>query len=206
MMLLGRYSTLVLDSWTRPKYARLTGKKKVADSTIIRRFRGYRPYAGLAFWLFLTRDWVPDPAEETPARLSAGEPRLGRCQEFVRKPREGLVRRAAGYFPSMRRKSLILVALAISPAAALAAPSPTSVSIAAQPMVVTYGSEIRLSGMVTPAKAVKVQVSSQACMNRRPAAPLIGDVQRTGRVERIRHAYLPDCLSGEGEGRGTAPP
>jgi hypothetical protein len=75
-----------------------------------------------------------------------------------------LVRRAAGYFPSMRRKSLILVALAISPAAALAAPSPTSVSIFAQPMVVTYGSEITLSGMVTPAKAVKVQVSSQPCM------------------------------------------
>jgi N-glycosylase/DNA lyase len=74
MMLLGRYSSLVLDSWTRPKYARLVGKKKVADSTIIRRFRGYGPYAGLAFWLFLTRDWVPDPAEEAPVRLSAGEP------------------------------------------------------------------------------------------------------------------------------------
>jgi N-glycosylase/DNA lyase len=75
MMLLGRYSTLVLDSWTRPKYAGLTGKKKVADSTIIRRFRGYGPYAGLAFWLFLTRDWVPDPAQSAPVRLSAGEPR-----------------------------------------------------------------------------------------------------------------------------------
>jgi N-glycosylase/DNA lyase len=74
MMLLGRYSSLVLDSWTRPTYARLTGKKKVADSTIIRRFRAYGPYAGLAFWLFLTRDWVPDPAKEPPLRLSAGEP------------------------------------------------------------------------------------------------------------------------------------
>jgi len=62
MMLLGRYSSLVLDSWTRPKYARLVGKKKVADSTIIRRFRRYGSYAGLAFWLFLTRDWVPEPA------------------------------------------------------------------------------------------------------------------------------------------------
>jgi N-glycosylase/DNA lyase len=74
MMLLGRYSSLVLDSWTRPKYARVVGKKKVADSTIIRRFRPYGRYAGLAFWLFLTRDWVPDPAEEAPARLSTGEP------------------------------------------------------------------------------------------------------------------------------------
>ena len=75
MMLLGRYSSLVLDSWTRPKYASLVGRKKVADSTIIRRFRPYGRYAGLAFWLFLTRDWVPDPAEEAPMRLSAGEPR-----------------------------------------------------------------------------------------------------------------------------------
>jgi N-glycosylase/DNA lyase len=78
MMLLGRYSSLVLDSWTRPKYARLLGKKTVADSTIIRRFRRYGPYAGLAFWLFLTRDWVPEPAEESPSRLSAGEPQSGR--------------------------------------------------------------------------------------------------------------------------------
>ena len=59
MMLLGRYSRLVLDSWTRPTYARLRGRK-AADRTIERRFRGYRDYAGLAFWLYLTRDWVAD--------------------------------------------------------------------------------------------------------------------------------------------------
>ncbi len=59
MMLLGRYSRLVLDSWTRPKYARLNGGRPVKDSTIERRFRRYGPYAGLAFWLVLTRDWVP---------------------------------------------------------------------------------------------------------------------------------------------------
>ena len=57
MMLLGRYSRLVLDSWTRPTYARLRGRK-AADRTIERRFRTYRDYAGLAFWLYLTRDWV----------------------------------------------------------------------------------------------------------------------------------------------------
>jgi 3-methyladenine DNA glycosylase/8-oxoguanine DNA glycosylase len=57
MMLLGRYSRLILDSWTRPKYARLNGRK-AADGTIERRFRRYRDYAGLAFWLYLTRDWV----------------------------------------------------------------------------------------------------------------------------------------------------
>jgi N-glycosylase/DNA lyase len=60
MMLLGRYSRLVLDSWTRPKYASLNGGKKVKDTTIERRFRRYGPYAGLAFWLILTRDWVSD--------------------------------------------------------------------------------------------------------------------------------------------------
>jgi 3-methyladenine DNA glycosylase/8-oxoguanine DNA glycosylase len=78
MMLLGRYSSLVLDSWTRPKYAQLVGRKSVPDSTIVRRFRRYGRYAGLAFWLFLTRDWVADPIEEAPARLSAGEPRARR--------------------------------------------------------------------------------------------------------------------------------
>ena len=63
MLLLGRHSRLVLDSWTRPKYARLMGRptgKLVADGTIARRFRRYREHAGLAFWLVLTRDWVDD--------------------------------------------------------------------------------------------------------------------------------------------------
>jgi N-glycosylase/DNA lyase len=58
MLMLGRYSRLILDSWTRPKYARLAGRRLVADRTIERRFRKYGPYAGLAFWLYLTRDWV----------------------------------------------------------------------------------------------------------------------------------------------------
>ena len=46
MMLLGRYSRLVLDSWTRPKYASLNGGRPVKDATIERRFRRYGPYAG----------------------------------------------------------------------------------------------------------------------------------------------------------------
>ena len=59
MMTLGRSSRLILDSWTRPKYARLLGKTgPVADGTIERRFRRYGEHAGLAFWLFVTRDWV----------------------------------------------------------------------------------------------------------------------------------------------------
>ncbi len=59
MMLLGRYSRLILDAWTRPTYARLNGRK-AADRTIERRFRRYREYAGLAFWLYLTRSWIAD--------------------------------------------------------------------------------------------------------------------------------------------------
>ena len=80
MLLLGRHSRLVLDAWTRPKYARLLGKpagRLVADRTIARRFGRYRGYAGLAFWLFLTRDWVDDggdAAGRRPDRLSTGEP------------------------------------------------------------------------------------------------------------------------------------
>jgi N-glycosylase/DNA lyase len=61
MMTLGRNSRLILDSWTRPKYARLVGRgRPVSDSAIQRRFRRYGEHAGLAFWLFLTRDWVED--------------------------------------------------------------------------------------------------------------------------------------------------
>jgi N-glycosylase/DNA lyase len=60
MMTIGRNSRLILDSWTRPTYARLVGRKRVPDAAIVRRFRRYGPHAGLAFWLFLTRDWVPD--------------------------------------------------------------------------------------------------------------------------------------------------
>lgn len=57
MMMLGRYSRLILDSWTRPNYARLVGSEVVPDTEIIARFQPYGRYAGLAFWLFLTRDW-----------------------------------------------------------------------------------------------------------------------------------------------------
>jgi N-glycosylase/DNA lyase len=56
---LGRYSRLVLDSWTRPTYARLVGRT-TKDATIERRFRRYREWAGLAFWLYLTRSWVKE--------------------------------------------------------------------------------------------------------------------------------------------------
>jgi len=56
MMMLGRYSKLILDSWTRPAYARRTGGRPVKDATIVRRYRRYGRYAGLAFWLTLWDD------------------------------------------------------------------------------------------------------------------------------------------------------
>ena len=58
---LGRYSRLVLDSWTRPTYRKLSGARGVLkDVTIERRFKPYGDWAGLAFWLYLTRGWVDD--------------------------------------------------------------------------------------------------------------------------------------------------
>jgi 3-methyladenine DNA glycosylase/8-oxoguanine DNA glycosylase len=59
MMTVGRNSRLILDSWSRPAYARLAGRRTIpTDAQIVRRFRRYGPFAGLAFWLFVTRDWV----------------------------------------------------------------------------------------------------------------------------------------------------
>lgn len=58
MMMMGRYSRLILDSWTRPTYARLVGRKTVKDAAIERRFAKLGPYAGLGFWCLLTRGWV----------------------------------------------------------------------------------------------------------------------------------------------------
>ena len=65
MMMLGRYSRLILDSWTRPKYARVSGKQVTGDAEIEARFLRYGPYRGLAFWLYLTRDWVDEPQTAT---------------------------------------------------------------------------------------------------------------------------------------------
>jgi len=70
MMLLGRHSRLILDSWTRPTYARVNGRK-AADATILRRFRRYGRYAGLAFWLLLTYDWVAAQTAPTTAGTPA---------------------------------------------------------------------------------------------------------------------------------------
>ncbi len=61
MQIVGRHRRLVLDSWTRPTYVRLAQRRSASDTTIRRAFARYDQYAGLAFWLFLTRSWVEDP-------------------------------------------------------------------------------------------------------------------------------------------------
>ena len=53
MMLLGRHSRLILDSSTRPKYARVRGRK-ASEAQIECRCWRYGRYAGLAFWLYIT--------------------------------------------------------------------------------------------------------------------------------------------------------
>jgi len=59
MMTIGRNSKLILDSWTRPKYKRVTNaRRQPTDAQIAKRFRRYGPEAGLAFWLVVTQDWV----------------------------------------------------------------------------------------------------------------------------------------------------
>jgi 3-methyladenine DNA glycosylase/8-oxoguanine DNA glycosylase len=70
MMLMGRYSRMVLDSSTRPKYARLSGRKPRSDATIVRRFKPYGRFAGLAFWCYVTSDWLDDNAAAIAERTS----------------------------------------------------------------------------------------------------------------------------------------
>ena len=59
MMMIGRPSRLILDSWTRPTYAKLIGQP-ASDAEIEARFAPYGDYAGLAFWLYVTREWFPE--------------------------------------------------------------------------------------------------------------------------------------------------
>jgi 3-methyladenine DNA glycosylase/8-oxoguanine DNA glycosylase len=62
MHMLGRCSRLILDSWTRPTYARLLGLDVLTDSEIRSRFESYDRYAGLAFWMTVTKGWFEGQA------------------------------------------------------------------------------------------------------------------------------------------------
>jgi N-glycosylase/DNA lyase len=70
MLLMGRYSRLVLDSWTRPKDAQLRGRRPRSDATIVRRFAPYGAFAGLAFWCYVTSDWVDESAAAIAPRTA----------------------------------------------------------------------------------------------------------------------------------------
>lgn len=58
MMMLGRYSRCIFDSWTRPTYAARCGLERATDAEIAARFASYGRFAGLAFWLFITEPWI----------------------------------------------------------------------------------------------------------------------------------------------------
>jgi len=56
--LLGRHAKLGLDSWSRKKAAELRfRRRKVPDARIERLYSRFGDWAGLAFWLDVTRDW-----------------------------------------------------------------------------------------------------------------------------------------------------
>ena len=56
--LLGRHSKPGLDSWSRKKVAQLRFRgRRVADARVERFYRPFGRWAGLAFWLDVTREW-----------------------------------------------------------------------------------------------------------------------------------------------------
>lgn len=58
MRLLGRHSRLGLDSWSRKKVAALRfGGHSVSDREVEEFYSSFGRFAGLAFWLDVTRDW-----------------------------------------------------------------------------------------------------------------------------------------------------
>lgn len=58
LKLIGRYDHLALDSWVRKKYYELYHNgRQVSDKTIVKRYRKYKEWAGLVFWLEMTQHW-----------------------------------------------------------------------------------------------------------------------------------------------------
>ena len=58
---LGRYHRLVLDSWTLPTWAKLSGAAPEARA-VDARFEPFGRYLGLAFWMYLTKSWTESQA------------------------------------------------------------------------------------------------------------------------------------------------
>lgn len=58
LRLLGRHGHLGLDSWSRKKVARIRFRgRPVRDGSVARFYAPFGRFAGLAFWLDVTRDW-----------------------------------------------------------------------------------------------------------------------------------------------------
>lgn len=58
LRLLGRYEYTGLDTWVRGRYYELHHKgRRVSDRTITRRYTRFGRWAGLVFWLEMTREW-----------------------------------------------------------------------------------------------------------------------------------------------------
>ncbi|MCL4807522.1 MAG: Fe-S cluster assembly protein HesB, partial [Thermoanaerobaculia bacterium] len=58
LRLLGRHGHLGLDSWSRKKVAGLRFRgRPVKDERVVRLYAPFGRFAGLAFWLDVTRDW-----------------------------------------------------------------------------------------------------------------------------------------------------
>lgn len=60
MHMLGRSSKLIFDSWTRPTYARMIGVDTITDAEINERFAMYGQFAGLAYWMVVTKPWFDE--------------------------------------------------------------------------------------------------------------------------------------------------
>jgi 3-methyladenine DNA glycosylase/8-oxoguanine DNA glycosylase len=61
LKLLGRYSSLALDSWVRGQFYKIhMGGRKVPDRRIERHYERFGEWRGLIFWLEMTRDWHPE--------------------------------------------------------------------------------------------------------------------------------------------------
>jgi hypothetical protein len=55
---IGRPSAPCTGALTSTRSRRASLRRKASDATVERRFRRYGRYSGLAFWLYLTKDWV----------------------------------------------------------------------------------------------------------------------------------------------------
>ncbi len=65
LRLSGHYDDHGIDSWVREKHRRMYGlKRPPKDAAIVRKYRGFGRFAGLALWMDHTRDWHVPGSDE----------------------------------------------------------------------------------------------------------------------------------------------